>query len=76
MYLVYFVTVFIIEATSQFGEMTSVLTSDYNEFVPTDRKIEGFVVSRDQDHYLLMTENRTVSIFTSNILEMSHLTPT
>lgn len=74
LYFAYFFTVFIIEATSQFGEMSSVLTSDYNKFILKDREIEGFVISRDQDHYFLMTENGTLSIFTSNILEMSHLT--
>ena len=64
LYLIYFFATFIIEAAFHFGEMLSVLTSDYNKFVLKDREIEGFVAGRDQDHYFLMTENGTVSIFT------------
>lgn len=75
LYFVYFFTIFTIEVAYHLGELLSVLTCDYNKFILKDKVIEGFVVSRDQDHYYLMTQNGALSIFTSNILEMSHLTP-
>jgi hypothetical protein len=75
LYFVYFFTIFTLEATYNLSELLNVLSSDYNKFILKNGVVEGFVISRDQDHYYLMTEYGTKSIFTSNILEMSHLTP-
>lgn len=75
LYLCCFFVTFTLSASYSFGFLSSMLSADLNRFVKDDGGvIVGFVISRDVDHFHIMTENGTISLFSNRIAEMRHLT--
>lgn len=77
--VIYLLATIVFQSAYDVGLLNSVLAADYykvsQEFTEGKKVTEGFVTRKDSDHIFLMTKDGTISLFTSAITEMSHLTP-